>query len=80
MKKALSKREEQILKLLLAEYSQVEICQLLDLSYSRVSDVKSIIMEKWEVYSVVGLVIKSIRKGYLELEDDSVGLVWLYKI
>ena len=71
MKRNLSKREEQILKLILAEYSQNEICNLLDLSYSRVSDVKSIVMEKWGVKSMIGLVKESIRQGYLELEEDS---------
>jgi DNA-binding CsgD family transcriptional regulator len=71
MKKSLSKREEQILKLILAEYSQNEICKLLDLSYSRVSDVKSIVMEKWGVKTMIGLVKESIKRGYLELEEDT---------
>ena len=71
MKRNLSKREEQILKLMLAEYSQNEICNLLNLSYSRVSDVKSIVMEKWGVKSMIGLVKESIKQGYLELEEDS---------
>ena len=69
MKKNLSNREEQILKLLLAEYSQIEICNLLNLSQSRVSDAKAIIMEKWEVNSLVGLVKESIRRGYLDIGD-----------
>lgn len=71
MVKSLSKREEQVLKLLLAEYSQVEICQLLELSYSRVSDIKRIIMQKWNVETMISLVIKSIKMGYLELEEDT---------
>ncbi|MFT6246718.1 MAG: DNA-binding NarL/FixJ family response regulator [Crocinitomicaceae bacterium] len=71
MIKSLSKREEQVLKLLLAEYSQVEICQLLELSYSRVSDIKRIVMQKWNVETMISLVIKSIKMGYLELEEDS---------
>jgi DNA-binding CsgD family transcriptional regulator len=71
MKKSLSNREEQILKLLLAEYSQIEICNILKLSQGRVSDVKAMIMEKWEVDTIVGLVKKAIERGYLDIEDDS---------
>ncbi|MDG1056299.1 MAG: LuxR C-terminal-related transcriptional regulator [Crocinitomicaceae bacterium] len=71
MKKSLSNREEQILKLLLAEYSQIEICNILKLSQGRVSDVKAMIMEKWEVDTIVGLVKKVIERGYLDIEDDS---------
>lgn len=70
MKRVLSKREEQVLKLLLAEYSQNEICEALDLSYSRVNDVKMIIMKKWGVETMVGLVLESIRLGFLEVEVD----------
>ena len=65
----LSTRERQILKMLLAEYSQKEISSVLDLSYSRVNDVKTNIMEKWDVKTMVGLVKESIRHGYIELED-----------
>lgn len=71
MRKSLSNREEQILKLLLAEYSQIEICNILKLSQGRVSDVKAMIMEKWEVDTIVGLVKKAIERGYLDIEDDS---------
>ena len=71
MKKSLSNREEQILKLLLAEYSQIEICNILKLTQGRVSDVKAMIMEKWEVDTIVGLVKKAIERGYLDIEDDS---------
>ena len=65
----LSQREKQILKMLLAEYSQNEISTVLNLSYSRVNDVKSNIMNKWRVTTMVGLVKESIRQGYLEIED-----------
>lgn len=71
MRKSLSNREEQILKLLLAEYSQIEICNILKLSQGRVSDVKAMIMEKWEVDTIVGLVKKAIERGYLDIEDRS---------
>lgn len=67
----MSNREEQILKLLLAEYSQIEICNILKLSQGRVSDVKAMIMEKWEVDTIVGLVKKAIERGYLDIEDRS---------
>lgn len=71
MKKALSKRERQILKMLLAEYRQKDIARLLNLSPNRVQDVKRIIFEKWEVESMVGLVKEAIKQEYLELEDDT---------
>jgi DNA-binding CsgD family transcriptional regulator len=71
MKGKLSKREEQILKLLLAEYTQSEISSILGLSYSRVSDVKRIIKGKWEVDSTIGLILESIRRGYVEIERDT---------
>ena len=71
MKETLSRREEQILKMLLAEYTQSQISGLLNLSYSRVNDVKRIIMEKWEVQTTVGLTVESIRRGYLEVEVDT---------
>lgn len=66
----LSTREKQILKMLLAEYTQKEISETLELSYSRVNDVKTKIMEKWCVTTMVGLVKESIRQGYIDMEDD----------
>lgn len=71
MTKKLSKREKQVLKMLLAEYSQIEISETLNLSYSRVNSVKQIIMEKWEVETMIGLVKEGIKQGYLELEEDT---------
>jgi len=71
MTQKLSKREKQVLKMLLAEYSQKEISDTLNLSYSRVHSIKSIIMEKWEVDTMVGLVKEGIKRGYLELEPDT---------
>jgi len=71
MKKTLSNREKQVLKLLLAEYRIVDIARLLDLSQSRVQDVKQIIFKKWEVESMVGLTKKAIKCGILELDEDN---------
>lgn len=71
MNNELSKREEQILKLLLAEYSHNEICRSLSLSYSRVSDAKRFVMAKWGVNSTIGLIKEAIRRGYLELDQDT---------
>lgn len=70
MKQTLSPREKQILKMIMAEYSLCEICRLLNLSYSRVTSVKSIIMEKWEVDNMVGLVKESVKRGYMDFEED----------
>jgi len=70
MKKTLSNREKQVLKLLLAEYRIVDIARLLDLSQSRVQDVKQIIFKKWEVESMVGLTKEAIKCGILELDED----------
>jgi DNA-binding CsgD family transcriptional regulator len=69
----LSPRERQILKMLLAEYSQNEISNALELSYSRVNDVKTNIMNKWNVTTMVGLVKESIKQGYLDVEDWEIG-------
>lgn len=71
MKKTLSKRETQVLKMLLAEYTQAEIARLLNLSFNRVHDVKCSIFRKWEVESMVGLTREAIRRGILELEADT---------
>jgi DNA-binding CsgD family transcriptional regulator len=71
MKQTLSPREEQILKMLLAEYSQAEIGRTLNLSHSRVHDVKNIIQKKWAVDSMVGLIKEAIKRGYIELEEDN---------
>lgn len=71
MKKTLSKRETQVLKMLLAEYTQAEIARTLNLSFNRVNDIKRIIFEKWEVESMVGLAREAIRRGILELEKDT---------
>jgi len=71
MTQKLTKREKQVLKMLLAEYSQKEISRLLNLSYSRVNDIKSVIMKKWEVETMIGLVKEGVKQGYLELEDDT---------
>ena len=49
MKRTLSKREHQVLKLILAEYSLLEVSKALNLSLSRVYSIKSIIMEKWDI-------------------------------
>jgi DNA-binding CsgD family transcriptional regulator len=73
MKRTLSKRECQVLKLILAEYSLLEISIVLEISLSRVYDIKSIIMEKWEIDSknLMGLLLEGIRRGYVEVERDS---------
>ena len=66
----LSKREKQVLKMLLAEYSQKEICDVFNLHANTVCGVRRNIMKKWGVSSMIGLVKEAIKQGYLELEDD----------
>lgn len=66
----LSKRETQILKLLLAEYTQTEICKVLNIHANTVSSAKRQIMKKWQVNSIIGIVKEAIKQGYLELEED----------
>ncbi|MBD77719.1 MAG: hypothetical protein CL840_02105 [Crocinitomicaceae bacterium] len=70
MNRMLTRREEQILKMLLAEYTQPEICKVLKLHCNTVSDAKRRVMEKWNVLTMVGLVKEGIKRGYLELEED----------
>jgi DNA-binding NarL/FixJ family response regulator len=67
MKRALSKREREVLKLLLLEYTQKEIGYKLNLTSSSVSTYKNNIMEKWEVKSLVGLTVEAIKSGDLDL-------------
>jgi DNA-binding NarL/FixJ family response regulator len=73
MKHTLSRREEQVLKLLLAEYSQGEIASTLELSLSRVYSIKSIILEKWEIEpkNLMSLLLEAIRRGYVEVDRDN---------
>ncbi len=68
--KTLSRREKQILKLLLAEYTPTEISQTLNIHLNTVCSTRRSIMLKWGVGSMVGMVKESIKRGYLELEDD----------
>ncbi len=67
----LSKREQQVLKLLLSGYLQKQVAYELGISESRVQDVKSIIKKKWGVSSDIEFILTAIRKGYLQLEDDT---------
>ncbi len=70
MKKSLSKRETQILKLILAEYTPTEIGKVLNIHLNTVCSTRRSIMNKWQINSMVSLVRESIKQGYLELEDD----------
>ncbi len=67
MKRELSKREREVLKLLLLEYTQKEICNKLNLKSSSVNTYKNKIMEKWEVKSLVGLTLEAIKRGDMDL-------------
>lgn len=68
MSNQLSKREEQVLELLLAGFMQKQIAHELGISESRVQDVKSIIKKKWGVLTEIDFILTAIRKGYLNLE------------
>lgn len=67
----LSKRQLQVLKLFLAGYSHQEVCTVLGLHTNTISCYKKIIMEKWGVKNMVELIIESIKRGYLEIEEDT---------
>ncbi len=71
MKRKLTTRERQILKMYLAEYTQKEISSTLNLSLSTVNTFKKKVMTKWGVETVVGLIKESIKRGYLEIEEDT---------
>lgn len=64
--KALSNREEQVLKLLLEGYLQKQIGLKLGISESRVNDVKSIIKKKWNVVTDIEFFLTALSKGYLD--------------
>ncbi|MBD78549.1 MAG: hypothetical protein CL840_06495 [Crocinitomicaceae bacterium] len=70
MEAQLPKRQKQVLKLMLAGYTQQEICKLLNLHTNTVSCYKKIIMEKWDAENMVELVLESIKRGYLEIEEE----------
>lgn len=70
MYKELSKRETQVLKMLLAEYRPIEISRALDLHPNTVTGYKKSIMRKWGVSSMVGLVKEGIKRGILELDEE----------
>jgi DNA-binding NarL/FixJ family response regulator len=70
MKTKLSDRQRQVLKLILAGYSQKEICSALDLHSNSVCTYKRIIMEKWNVENLIELVVKSIKLGYLDIDEE----------
>lgn len=63
----LSKRELEVLKLLLSGYLQKQVAHELGISESRVQDVKRIIKKKWQVNSEIEFVLTAIKKGYLEI-------------
>lgn len=71
MKKTLSKRETQVLKMLLAEYSVSEIANTLNLHINTVCGTRQRIFEKWEVESMIGLTKEAIKRGILELDEDT---------
>jgi len=58
------------MKLLLAEYRQKEICDLLGIHPNTVCSAKTKIMEKWGVTTMVGFVKEGIKRKYLELDED----------
>lgn len=78
MNKDLSKREEQVLKLLLAGFMQKQIAYDLSISESRVQDVKSIIKKKWDVHTEIDFILTAIRKGYLIIESESKKEIAIY--
>jgi len=67
----LSKREEQVLALLLAGYMQKQIASELGISESRVQDVKSIIKKKWHVATEIEFILEAIKQGYLKIESGT---------
>lgn len=75
MKETLSRRETQVLKLLLSGYLQKDIGHLLHLSESRVQDIKATIKRKWGVSSEIEFILEAVRRGFLELEQDGFGML-----
>lgn len=67
----LSAREEQVLNLLLAGYLQKQIATILGISESRVQDVKRIVKRKWNVNTDIDFFVTALRKGYLNVEIDT---------
>ena len=68
----LSQQQEKVLKLYLAGFTPKEIGRILNLHINTVCCYKSIVMEKWEVENNVELILEAIRRGYLEIERDTI--------
>jgi DNA-binding CsgD family transcriptional regulator len=66
----LTRREEQVLKLILAGFTLKETGQLLGLEQNTIHSCKDRIKRKWNVRTQTELVVKSIREGYLDIEED----------
>ena len=65
-KEELNDQETYIVRLLLGQYTQKEISQILDIPYRRVTEHKRNVMKKWDVSTTIGLAIEAIKKGYLD--------------
>ena len=76
----LSKREQQVLKLLLSGYLQKQVATELGISESRVQDIKSIIKKKWGVDSDIEFILTAVRKGFLEVENKHKGSYSHYSV
>ena len=62
----LTEQEQKVLKLILAEYSNREIANIIHRSTRTVEGIKYRIMDKLEVTTVVGLVKYAIENGWLD--------------
>jgi DNA-binding NarL/FixJ family response regulator len=67
----LTQKQETVLKLYLAGYTPTQIGEIMGLHTNTVCCYKSIVMEKWEVENNVELVIEAVRRGYVEIEKDT---------
>jgi len=70
----LSRREEEIIKLLAYEYSTKEIANLLFIGYETVKTHRKNIIAKLNVKNVAGVIRVAFQKGIIQMEENPLRL------
>lgn len=65
----LTRRETEVVKLLVKGYMQKEVADILSISLKRVEGVKADIKRKWGVTTEVEFILAAIREGYLDIDS-----------
>ena len=68
----LTQKQETVLKLYLTGHTPKEIGQIMGIHINTVCSYKNIIMDKWKVENNTALIIEAVRRGYVEIEKDTI--------